>query len=54
MMIGDGAFGKAVALPVEMRDNGVVDFGRERDLAWYSIFGYGVILDDAIVNIKTA
>ena len=54
IMLGDGAFGKAVALPVEMRDNGVVDFGRERDLAWYSIFGYGVILDDAIVKICTA
>jgi len=54
LMLGDGAFGKAVALPVEMRDNGVVDFGRERDLAWYSIFGYGVIDEDAIVGIKTA
>ena len=54
IMIGDNAFGKAVALPVEMRDNGVVDFGRERDLAWYSILGYGVLNEDNIVAIKTA
>lgn len=54
LMIGDNAFGKAVALPVEMRDNGVVDFGRERDLAWYSILGEGVINEDNIVKIQTA
>jgi len=54
MMIGDQAFGKAVALPVEMRDNGVVDFGRERDLAWYTICGYGVLNEDNIVKIQTA
>jgi N4-gp56 family major capsid protein len=54
IMIGDNAFGKAVALPVEMRDNGVVDFGRERDLAWYSILGYGVLNEDNIVGILTA
>jgi N4-gp56 family major capsid protein len=54
LMIGDNAFGKAVALPVEMRDNGVVDFGRERDLAWYTICGYGVLNADNIVKIVTA
>jgi N4-gp56 family major capsid protein len=54
IMIGDNAFGKAVALPVEMRDNGVVDFGRERDLAWYTICGYGVLNEDNIVKIQTA
>lgn len=54
IMIGDQAFGKAVALPVEMRDNGVVDFGRERDLAWYTICGYGVLNEDNIVKIVTA
>ncbi len=54
IMIGDNAFGKAVALPVEMRDNGVVDFGRERDLAWYAILGEGIINEDNAVLIKTA
>lgn len=54
IMIGGNAFGKAVALPVEMRDNGVIDFQRERQLAWYSIFGYGVLNENNIVIIKTA
>ena len=54
IMIGADAFGKAVALPVEMRDNGVVDFGRERDLAWYTILGYGALNEDNIVLIQTA
>lgn len=54
IMIGDNAFGKAVALPVEMRDNGVEDFGRQRSLAWYSIMGMGVLNENNIVNIKTA
>lgn len=54
IMIGDNVFGKAVALPVEMRDNGVVDFGRERDLAWYSILGEGIINEDNAVVIRTA
>jgi N4-gp56 family major capsid protein len=53
-ILGANAFGKAVALPVEMRDNGVVDFGRERDLAWYSIFGSGMINEDNAVVIRTA
>lgn len=54
VMLGDNAFGKAVALPVEMRDNGVVDFGRERDLAWYTICGQGIINEDNVVLIQTA
>lgn len=48
--IGDNAFGHAIALPVELRDGGVLDFGREHALAWYSIWGLGVITDQAIVK----
>lgn len=54
IMLGANAFGKAVALPVEMRDNGVEDFGRQRSLAWYNIMGEGIINDDNIVVIETA
>lgn len=54
VMLGANAFGKAVALPVEMRDNGVIDFQRERQLAWYNIMGMGVLNDDNIVVIETA
>jgi N4-gp56 family major capsid protein len=54
IMLGENAFGKAVVLPVEMRDNGVEDFGRKRSLMWYSIFGYGVLNEDNYCLIHTA
>lgn len=53
-VIADQAFGLADALPVEMRDNGVEDFGRKHALAWYGIWGAGVLEDDNIVHIITA
>ena len=53
IMIGDNAFGHAISLPVELRDGGILDFGREHALAWYSIWGLGKITDDAIIRIKT-
>jgi N4-gp56 family major capsid protein len=54
IMLGENAFGKAVVLPVEMRDNGVEDFNRKRSLMWYSIFGYGVLNEDNYVLVQTA
>ena len=54
IMIGDNAFGHAISLPVELRDGGVLDFGREHALAWYAIWGLGVITDQAIVKVYTA
>ena len=53
LLIGDNAFGHAISLPVELRDGGVLDFGREHALAWYSIWGFGLITDDAVVTIET-
>jgi N4-gp56 family major capsid protein len=53
VMIGDNAFGHAIALPVELRDGGVLDFGREHALAWYAIWGLGIITDQAIVKVYT-
>jgi N4-gp56 family major capsid protein len=53
MMLGDNAFGHAISLPVELRDGGVLDFGREHALAWYSIWGWGVITDSSVVKIIT-
>jgi N4-gp56 family major capsid protein len=54
IMIGDNAFGHAISLPVELRDGGVLDFGREHALAWYAIWGLGVITDQAICKVYTA
>lgn len=51
--IGDNAFGHAISLPVELRDGGVLDFGREHALAWYSIWGLGLITDQACVVSET-
>jgi N4-gp56 family major capsid protein len=53
VMIGDNAFGHAIALPVELRDGGVIDFGREHGLAWYAIWGFGVITHESRVLINT-
>lgn len=53
IMIGDNAFGQAIALPVELRDGGVIDFGREHGLAWYAIWGFGVITHESRVIINT-
>src|SRR4029077_13787158 len=52
LMLGDNAFGHAISLPVELRDGGVLDFGREHALAWYSIWGFGLITDSAVVKIR--
>lgn len=51
--IGDNAFGHAISLPVELRDGGILDFGREHALSWYSIWGMGKITDQAIVITET-
>ncbi len=54
VLFGDAYYGIAFSLPVELRDNGVQDFGRERALAWYSIFGVGRLHDEYGVVIETA
>ena len=53
IMVGDNAFGHAISLPVELRDGGVLDFGREHAIAWYGIWGQGIITDQAILKILT-
>ena len=53
IMIGDNAFGHAISLPVELRDGGVIDFGREHGLAWYSIWGFGMITHESRVLMNT-
>lgn len=54
VIFGADYYGLAIALPVEIRDNGVIDFGRERGLAWYSIWGTGKLHDEYGVVIETA
>lgn len=52
--VGQNAVGWAESLPVELRDNGIEDFGRKRSLAWYGIFGAGLIEDAHAVVVETA
>ena len=52
--IGENAVGWAEALPVQMRDNGTIDYGRTRQLAWYSILGGGAIEESHCALIETA
>lgn len=53
LLLGDNAFGHAISLPVELRDGGVLDFGREHALAWYSIWGWGMVTESAVVKMIT-
>lgn len=54
VLFGDNYYAVAFGLPVELRDNGIIDYGRERGLAWYSIFGTGILHDEYGVVIETA
>jgi len=54
IIVGDYAVGIADALPVEMRDNGVEDHGRFHSLAYYGIWGAGIIESGHSVILETA
>ena len=54
VLFGDAYYGVAFGLPVELRDDGVKDYGRTRSLAWYAIFGVGLLHDSYGVVIETA
>lgn len=50
VVFGERAYGWAVALPVELReDPGQTNFGRKRKIAWYAIMGAGKIVNENIV-----
>lgn len=54
VLFGEDYYGYAIALPVELRDNGVQDYGREHGLAWYAIWGTGKLNASRGVVIETA
>jgi N4-gp56 family major capsid protein len=54
VIFGENAYGWAIALPVELRDDGTKDFGRQHDLAWYGIWGMNLIEEDNIFKILSA
>jgi len=52
--IGDHAIGLAISLEAQLRDNGIKDFGRRHELAWYGIWGSAVIEAGHSCVIETA
>lgn len=54
IILGQNAVGLAVGLPVEMRDNGVEDFGRFHSLAYYGIWGAGLVESGHSFVLETA
>lgn len=54
IIVGDYAIGLAEALPVQMRDNGVLDYGRKHALAYYGIWGAGLIETGHLAVLETA
>lgn len=54
IITGQNAVGMAEALPVEMRDDGIQDFGRRHSLAYYGIWGAGQIESTFSAIIETA
>lgn len=51
VMFGENAYAWAVALDIELRDDGIQNFGRFRSLAWYGIWGTGIIEGLNVVKI---
>lgn len=54
VIFGDQYMGIAWSLPVQIRDNGVEDFGRRRSLGWYAIWGTGLLNNNHGVVIESA
>lgn len=54
VIFGENAFAWAVALPVELRDDGVVELGRKHTLGWYGIWGSGLLEEKNVVRLVTA
>ncbi len=52
--LGDFAVGLAESLPVEMRDNGVENYGRYHSIAYYGIWGAGLLETGHSVILETA
>lgn len=54
VFFGENAYAWAIALDVELRDDGVIELGRKHTLGWYGIWGTGIIEEKNIVKVLTA
>lgn len=53
VIFGEDYYALAIGLPVELRDDGVTDYGREHGIAWYAIWGTALLNSDRGVVITT-
>lgn len=54
VFFGENAYAWAIALDVELRDDGVIELGRKHTLGWYGIWGTSIIEEKNIVKALTA
>ena len=54
VIFGENSFAWAEALPVEMRTKEPTDYGRMHGVAWYAIWGFGIIEEKNIFAVVTA
>ena len=54
VIFGENAYAWAEALPVEMRTKEATDYGRMHGIAWYAIWGFGIIEEKNIFSVVTA
>ena len=53
VFFGENAYAWGIALDPELRDDGVNDFGRKHALAWYGIWGAGILEEKNIFKVLT-
>lgn len=54
VIFGENSFAWAIGLDIELRDGGIDDYGREHGLAWYAMWGFGLIEEDNIFVLLSA
>lgn len=54
VIFGDGCLAWGEALPAELRQKGVTDYGRKQGLAWYALYTFGLLYEDYGVQVITS
>jgi N4-gp56 family major capsid protein len=54
LIIGDHCVGLAISQEVQLRDNGIMDFGRHHAMGYYGIWGCGLINPKHVFTLETA
>jgi len=53
LIFGENAVAWGIALDVELRDDGIINFGRKHSLAWYAIWGSKILETDNVYAVIT-